>query len=80
MDHVTNGESQNRMRAVTAINQKIVEISQEIISIEWNKVKQGELLNRFFISSGKILIGSSLTAFFFYVLYSGFPRYCPIIG
>ncbi|MGS0691208.1 hypothetical protein [Shewanella sp. 30m-9] len=80
MHTVTYGESKNRMIAVTDVNHEIIKISQEIISVEWEKVKQGELLNRFFIGTGKVLMGSSITAFFFYVLYSGFPRYCPVVG
>lgn len=54
--------------------------SHTILNTEWKRVKRGELLNRFVIASGKMLIGSSLTALFFFILYSNAPRYCPVVG
>lgn len=51
-----------------------------IMNTEWKRVKQGELINRFFIASGKILIWASLTAILVLVLSSNFPQYCPIAG
>lgn len=54
--------------------------SHNIIKNEWERTKKGELLYNFFISSGKVLVWASLTAFIFLIINANFPHYCPLVG
>ncbi|MGS0724584.1 hypothetical protein ACVBKF_00230 [Shewanella sp. 0m-11] len=65
---------------MTTINGEIMELSQQIISTEWENIKKGGLLSRFFISSGKVLITAALTALFVLIASAHFPQYCQTIG
>ena len=76
----TKNISTSLMNEMTRINGEIMELSQEIISIEWEKIKKGELLSRFFISSGKVLIVAALSAFFILIFISQYPQLCQVVG
>lgn len=75
-----NTKSEAYMEEQVALLEKIRNLTHEVLKSEWERVKKGELLYRFFTTSVKILIGALLAAILVLVLSASFPQYSPMIG
>lgn len=59
---------------------QIQSLFHDVLKSEWERVKNGELRYRLFITSGKILIGASLAVFFALLIRTNFPHLFLSIG
>ncbi|ABM25732.1 hypothetical protein G3485_03430 [Shewanella baltica] len=80
-DIVTNSSKEQFPQAIAEVKKHNLHLQKEvhhILKSEWERVKKGELRYKFFISTGKIFIGASLTTLFVLLLISNFPYLCSL--
>lgn len=73
--------NKNEAAAQKTIRNKVSNLSKlfhKSFKSEWERVKNGELLYKYFMASGKILVGVLLTTFFVLLLISNFPYLCSL--